>query len=201
MKKNSIEGKKNPVFLGHNIILIRTQSIQTTLERKKTFLVLFYHFPKKFQETVRLESRHPSNRLSLILHPSFPLNRIRKSQGGGLALLFLLQATTVTNMEESLPARSKEETMSPLNTAQDPIPRPNPVPPRNNDNNSSSSSKKRKQCDADIHNSAYFKILHIVQQLRPHFIEVPITLPIFCRSLILLFIYCRFSFTFLWVFL
>ncbi|KAI8564822.1 hypothetical protein RHMOL_Rhmol03G0212300 [Rhododendron molle] len=72
-------------------------------------------------------------------------------------------------MEESLPARSKEETMSPLNTAPDPIPQPNPVPPRNNDSNSS--SKKRKQCDADIHNSAYFKILHIVQQLRPQFIE------------------------------
>ncbi|KAH7854101.1 hypothetical protein Vadar_010132 [Vaccinium darrowii] len=49
--------------------------------------------------------------------------------------------------------------MSPLNTVQ------NPIPPHNN-------TKKRKQCDVDIRNSAYFKILHLVQQLRPHFIEV-----------------------------
>lgn len=62
-------------------------------------------------------------------------------------------------MEEAHPVQSKE-TMSPLDTVQDPIP-----PNKNN-------IKRRKQCDVDIRNSSYFKILHLVQQLRPHFIEV-----------------------------
>lgn len=97
--------------------------------------------------------------LSIILYPlpQFPFNRIAKAKGVAFSKscrFYLL------NMEESLPVQSKE-TMSPLNTVQDPI------PPHNN-------TKKRKQCDVDIRNSAYFKILHLVQQLRPHFIEVTI---------------------------
>ncbi|KAA8539923.1 hypothetical protein F0562_026615 [Nyssa sinensis] len=67
-------------------------------------------------------------------------------------------------MEETDPA-------PPPNTAQDPLPETTPAirPPPNHN---SSEKNKRKLSDVDFHDSPYFKMLALVKQIRPHFVEI-----------------------------